>query len=361
MKEKKIAELTIPYAENYGSVLQAYALKKFISAYNTEVDVINYMPKYLENRYPLIIFNGNTLQSCFKAFLASVANLGYHIIKKYRFARFRNKYIMVSTKRINQMSELECYDYIIVGGDQLWNTRITENNTAFFLEGIKHAKKIAYSVSMGYRDRTVDEIEFYREHINNFDSIYIRENYDVEFISTIFEDREHLGYVLDPVLLVDKKVWEGMCYKKIIKERYILVYMFNNDEKVIDLAKKVGKEKNMHVYIIRDSYRKYSKEGFSNIKKVGPIEFVNLFNDAEYIVTNSFHGTVFSIIFEKNFNCIPYKGTEGRMLSVLELLNLTSATREEVVELNYKKANEIIKKEREKAKNYMADALEEMS
>ncbi|MGF0066307.1 polysaccharide pyruvyl transferase family protein [Lachnospiraceae bacterium SGI.085] len=360
MKKDKIAVLTIPTAENYGSVLQAYALKKFLCNHHIDADVINYLPEYLKHRYPLIAINKDSIFLCGKSFVSSILNFKYRIKKRIRFNEFRKEYIELSNEYVENIEVLNNYKCVMVGGDQLWNTRITKYNTDFFLKNVNVDKKIAFSVSMGYKDRTLEEDAFYQHYINNFDYIYVREKYDVDYLKNIVDNEKALGYVLDPTLLVEKDTWNQLCNsKRIIKQKYILVYMFNDDENVIKVAKQIKKALNIDIYVIRDSYRKYDKNGFVNLKNIGPLQFVRLFKDADYIITNSFHGTVFSIIFEKNFNCIPYHGTEGRMLSLLEILNLSDAVAEDIVELDYETANTVLQKERKKAIEIVEDRLGE--
>ena len=246
------------------------------------------------------------------------------------------------------MDEINLYDAIIVGGDQLWNTRITKYNKLFFLKNCMCKKKIAFSVSFGYSNRNSEENDFYKKYINNFDSVYVRETYDVSYISKIFKGNRY-NYVLDPTMLIDSKLWNECCRERIIREKYVLVYCFNNDEKVFETACNIRDQLGLPIYIISSSYRKKNKKGFYNISGVGPREFLTLIRDAEVIITNSFHGTVFSIIFKKKFCCIPYEGTEGRMTSLLKLLGLEEALEMKVNKLKYNKTDRIIQKEREKA------------
>lgn len=237
-KEIRVAELTIPNAENYGSVLQAYAMKEFLKEENLKIDIINYQPEYLKHRYSIIKIDNSSIRSIVKSLISSIINFKYRMKKKIKFHAFRKKWLELLKCKNNYEEKLSTYNMVFVGGDQLWNTRITKNNKVFFLDKININKKIAFSVSMGYSDRNSIENNFYKKYVNNFDYIYVRELYDVDYIKSIVDDEKKVGYVLDPTLLVEKSVWDRLLPSRIIKEPYILVYMFNNDLEVIKSAKK---------------------------------------------------------------------------------------------------------------------------
>lgn len=354
--KNKAAELTIPTAENYGSVLQAYALRSFLEEEGYDVDVINYEPEYLKNRYSLFKIDNSSFIKCFKTFISSSVNFYNKVLKKVRFRGFQKKYIGICNHKLDNIKELERYNTVFVGGDQLWNTRITNYNTDFFLDKLDIKNKIGFSVSMGYNDRTVEEVSFYKKYINNFNYIYVRENTDVGFLNSI-STLDNINYVLDPTLLVEKDIWIKLAKrsKRVIHKKYILVYIFNQDKNSILLIKKIGDTLRLPVYIIKNAFRKYDENGFINIKCVGPLQFVNLFSNAEYIVTNSFHGTAFSIIFEKNFNCIPYSGTENRMISLLNILKLQKALNNEMNIFDYSSVNSILDIERKRAREIIGE------
>ena len=359
MKRKQtIGVLTIPNAENYGSILQAFAMKIWFKENNCDVDVINYYPEYLKGRYSLFKIQKGNMERKIKSIIACYINLPFNIVKKVKFYRFRVNYIKINSERVTNASQISEYETVVVGGDQLWNTRITKKNKLFFLENCKCKNKIAFSVSMGYTDRTEEEKKFYEKYINNFDNIYIREKYDVNYINTIWNKKD-CEYVLDPTLLIDKNTWIKCCGDRIIKCKYVLVYSFNDDENIIQTAKKISIEKGLPIYIINSSFKKKNKYGFINLRGIGPKDFITLIRDAEYIITNSFHGTVFSIIFNKKFKCVPYLGTEGRMISLLSILNLETTLKDIDFNIDYDKVSDILENEKIKARKITQIFLKE--
>lgn len=359
MKKNCVGVLTIPNAENYGSVLQSYGQKIFLENFHVDVTVINYKPEYLNGRYRIINIDFSTVKRFIKSTASSLLNFGNSVIKKKKFNDFRKRYLELKKPDCKKIEQIKNFDAIVVGGDQLWNTRITKYNKCFFLDNCEIKQKIAFSVSFGYVDKSEEEDEFFRKYINNFDAIYTRENYDVNYVRSIFKS-ESVGYVLDPTLLINESEWDKISSKRLIKDDYILVYCFGEDSQIINTANRLKKKYKLDVYIINNSIKRVNKNNYINVRKVGPNDFVSLFKYAKYVVTNSFHGVAFSIIYKKNFKCIPYVGTEGRMISLVNLLKLDLSLDLEDLESNlvYSEANKMINAERKKAQDIIKKLLE---
>lgn len=358
---KRIGILTIPRAENYGSVLVSYAVQKLIDEIDIDNEIVDYVSPFLVGRYPLFKMRKNNGENMVVSAINGLLTYRMRKIKKKKFASFRRN-LRFSSSQINKSSEIEQYKLIVCGGDQIWNTRITHEDTAFFLDFCgSDTRKIAYSVSMGYSDRTRDEIEFYKKNIINFEEIGVREEDDVTFIQQIVGERCDVKCIIDPTLAIEKNIWKQFLTKRIINEPYILVYSMKRDEKIIEAAQGMGKRKKCKIYIIEEEWKKKNRDGFYTMAGMGPIDFLNLVFGAEFIVTNSFHGMAFSIIFEKQFRVSLFEGTEKRMLSLLRILGIKDAILCEEINYNYlidyKKVNDTLKQQQEKAKLFLARAL----
>ena len=357
---KKVGILTIPRADNYGSVLQAFAMQQFLDSFDIDNEIIDYVSPFLIGRYPLILIEKDSFKSVIKSFIRSILVLGFSICKKKRFCSFREN-IRFSQKTIYKSSDISEYDYYVVGSDQIWNTRITGADTTFFLDFVNDKKKkIAFAVSMGFQDRKTEEIRFYQKYLPSFSSIGVRENVDLEFVKTNADTNTHCEYIIDPTILINEKLWIDLIGSRIIKENYIFVYSFGRDERIVSTAKTLASQLGLKVYIIGDSWRKKNKDGFIYLKGTGPIQFLNYIAFADHIVTNSFHGTVFSVIFRKQVTSVPYPNTGNRMISFLELLSLNEAIYSDSAatnHLDYSKCSFSISEEREKAKRFLKEAL----
>ncbi len=322
----KIGVLTIPYAQNYGSVLQAYAMLKNLSRYG-EVSLVNYISPFLIGRYKIWNVDRKTIKTAIISFCASAVYFPILLRKRYKYNDFCVNYLKLDQSptldaaKINQ----EKYDLIIVGSDQIWNTRITHYDKAFFLDFIKgNKKKIAISPSLGYSNRDEEELDFYRNNMYDFDFVGIRERTDEGFVRENIKKDAKVTTIYDPTLYVSSDEWAELASscKRQIKDDYILVYAFGISEEIRKTINQLKCKQDLPVYVVADSWKKKNNDGYYYLSSVGPIEFLNLIKNSSYVVTNSFHGTVFSLIFEKEFFSIPYKGTESRVLSLLKDLNL---------------------------------------
>lgn len=315
--------LSVPRADNYGSVLQCYALQTALKGMGIDNEIIDYVSPFLVGRYKIWNSDSSSLKAWLKSNIKSFFMLGQEIRKKRKFEDFRNHYMRFSEKTVYDKRDIDTYATLICGSDQIWNTRITERDSTFFGDFIDTVtKKAAYAVSLGYTDRCEEEIAFYKRNMEGFSQIGVRESTDIEFVRQCTDGKVPVKHVLDPTLLLEKQDWQKFLVPKAQSKRYILAFIFMNDKKAVSAARELSDKMGLPVYTIGQGLRKYNQENFRVISGVGPIEWLNLINEAEFIVTNSFHGTAFSIEFEKQFMSIPYIGTENRMLSLLSLLGL---------------------------------------
>lgn len=350
--------LNVSKANNYGSVLQCYALQNSFDKIGIQNEIIDYISPFLIHRYKIWNVDSSSVKSWFISNFRSCLLFRKEMIRKLRFRRFRNIYLRYSEKTVFDKKDIEVYSRIICGSDQIWNTRITENDSTLFLDfGDIQTKKAAYAVSLGYTDRSRKEIDFYKKYISPFLYIGVRESMDVSFVKNCVQEYAHVEHVLDPTLLLEKKDWEIFISSKGKKEKYILAFIFQNNNDFIRAIKELSKEKKLPVYMIAQSVRRYNKENFKMISGVGPIEFLNLINKAEFVVTDSFHGTAFSIAFEKQFVSMPYKGTENRILSLLSLLGLEDRVFDGsfrcLRDIDYKNVIHLLEKERKKSIEFL--------
>lgn len=309
---KKVGILTFCKANNYGAMLQAAALQKYLIEKKYDVEFIN------------LNFNRIITDKDISNKETSPKSFFDKILIKYsrlRFKVFRRKYMNISSKEFNGDEEIQTseflYDFYVVGSDQVWNTDITNNTKAFFLNFVNE-HKISYAASYGKKELNENEKKWSKEELPKFDSISVREISAVEYLEENTEVKPKL--VCDPVFLLNKEQWINLLNLKNKKSnKYILVYYMEPSKNMINTINYFKDKLNINVKCICGGTKKISN--LQHLSKKGPIEFLNLINNAELIITNSFHAVAFSMIFEKNFVVVSHSKWNARLDSLLELAN----------------------------------------
>lgn len=300
---KQIGIITHHNSYNYGAALQAYATVLFLKDLGFAPQMINYYPEYLQGF--------GTYRKTFKELLISregiIKSILFTLIKtpsykklKKRFDKFALEKLPL-TKAYYSLEELEkdlpnC-DVFCSGSDQVWNNYYTHLfDGAYFLDFVPRGKKcFSFASSFGKEKFTVDEQFQLKEKLKKFEYISVREESGVNLV-------KGLGYdatlMLDPTVLVDTKIWIGLCKKPVMKKPYILVYQLHGDSNTFNVAKTYGKKANIPVISIITMYHQI-RPGCKNIIIPTLNEFLGLFRNAEYVFTDSFHGTVYSLLFRK--------------------------------------------------------------
>ncbi|MGN0505284.1 MAG: polysaccharide pyruvyl transferase family protein [Lachnospiraceae bacterium] len=309
-----IGVLTLHNATNYGAVLQTYALQHKLDELGIENEVIWYeCPKITEqHRIRKKWWNP----------------LGYEIKKRTqkKFQSFFSNNIRHSD-RIQGLQPFTGYDAYLVGSDQVWNMHLTGNDVTFFFEKMPPGvPKYSYAASMGNYRFTDDELQkrcF--SCLEEFAGISVREQSLAEYLNDemVHKAERNIEVHPDPVLLLEREEWEKKA-KHTQKGNYVLLYMIKRDYKLIQRAQSISKKMGIPVIWISDSLRHYRY--IKNRRCCSPEEFLGLFADSTYIVTNSFHGTAFSLLFQKPFVTVAFQ--EGkrveRIADLLDTVDLMS-------------------------------------
>ena len=314
----KLGIVTIFRAENYGAVLQCYALKKYLTKFYQNVTIVNYASKADRIGYN-ILYNGLLYNHRYLHYLIYLLKLPLFLNKKIlRKKLFQN---FINTHLCPLSSTSDYFDCLIYGSDQIlihYGKYFGGYDNVYWGDLLNSSKKIMYAASMGIiKSGTNDYIT---NHLKNFTSIAVREKKLADFLSQ-FTDKP-IEVVVDPTLLLDIDDWNDFCIKeRIVKEKYILVYNLNKINIVDKIADELSHQNRIKIINIYGNPRMY--EDVYSKSTYSPIEFVTLFRDAEYVVTSSFHGTVFSLIFKKQFY-VSQKNNVDRVLNILEHCDLQS-------------------------------------
>ena len=335
MKESRMRDnndigiITFHCADNYGAMLQAFALKSFLCRNGRKAEIILYEPPFLTGRHWWIPYIPDS------SFLKCLRNARWgwecHLQMRkdffrlrYNMKKFRKIYLNPNSQRKSffacQLRKLS-YQYYIVGSDQIWNPEITFGLQRVYFGDFKNKLKkkvISYGASLG--GDSLDEK--YNEKISkllcNLDAISVREETAIPYIKKFY--MRSVIAVLDPVFLLKKEEWENI--EKLPKrEEYILVYVTEFNEKLVDYAKKLSDIKGIQVIELRTCIGKTSDE-FMIEYTAGPSEFLGYIHKAAYVVTNSFHGVAFSIIYQKKFIAFPHSSRNTRICNLLRKYGL---------------------------------------
>jgi len=371
-KDKKIGIITYHSANNYGAMLQVYALQEIVKKYYKDVHIIDYRNKKVEDNYKILKFHGKNPIRLTKQLIQNLKNLPRNYRRNKKFVDFKNTYMQLSQNKYKSQIDLKQnapdYDVYITGSDQVWSTHITgELEDAYTLNfGKDTVKRISYAASIGKSKIEEKYQKQYQTKLAKMDCISVREEIAKEELQKFMQ--KDMEVVLDPTLLMDTKEWDKIAdqSQEKIEEEYILVYELLQDNTIKKIVEMLKEKTNLKVVSLKSC--SISKEDIYKDEYItGPIEFVSLIKHAKYVVTNSFHGTVFSLLYEKEFFAIPPQKTGARIISLLEKLKLRKriVTESEIEQLHleekidYKKVKEILEKERQQSIKFLVKSIED--
>ena len=294
----KIATITTHGALNYGAVLQAYALSTYLNGAGYHCEILDYRPNYVKESYRLI----KAPHSPSGVLLAGFQALHYQERKtrKQRFEQFQKEYLRTTYEKATQREELTAlaneFDLLICGSDQIWNPKLHHFDEAYFLSYPEiTVKRMAYAASFGQDSLDDDSKKEIARRIARIERFGCRE-FSAKKIVEELSGRD-AEIVLDPVFLLSAETWRSV--KKAFDHRdenYILGYFLSNPGHSIKAACSYAHSAGRKLYSIGFSPRDVGNDAV-NCYDLGPQEFLSAVDDAEMVVTNSFHATAFSIIF----------------------------------------------------------------
>lgn len=313
----KIGILTYHYGYNYGGVLQCYALQQTLKeiGYN-DVYVINCIPSRIKF-YLGGIPRKRSLNTIYNLYLRA----RYGSRCKIAFNEFRERYLKLTKyiKRKQLPKDIQSYDTLIVGSDQIWNYR-EQSNGMFFLdwEPPFKGRKIAYAPCCGKNEINEKYRNKLKKALNDFDFLSVRNSETLSFVEGITGRKAQI--VPDPTCLYDFK--ELLKRERLIKDRYIFAYILGDDinggnKRAISILKKKYPNRKVVASIIAYSNPQKIVWADKIIYDLSPVNWLNLIQNADFVYTDSFHGTIFSMKFNVPF--ITYYVEERRKARFLEL------------------------------------------
>jgi hypothetical protein len=319
----KVGVITFHSANNYGATLQAWALQKVLKDFGLDAGVIHYHPDIIDGLYdPMKGRRG--LKRLLKKFRLLL--VGRESLLRY------NKFQNFLKKRFHLLGDFKTYtelkaaglnlDAYITGSDQVWNpVHIGGFDPAYYLDFAEPGKKkLSYAASIGSDYIHPKYKENMRKSLSTFTGISIRESSIREAVQELTDVPVKL--VLDPTMLLVKEDYEEIKVKSPIKEPYILVYMIEKNSQVISLANMISISLGLPVLLRRPVKGQVNKLPPFYTADAG--EFLGLIEGASYVITNSFHGTVFSILYGRPFVSLLHSDTGSRVVDLLTELGLQS-------------------------------------
>lgn len=371
---KRIRIISYHNAHNFGAILQAFGLQETLKKIGyTNVLFMNYEPTYLRNRYnPLSKKNrtpkkGGILKKS-KWFIGYI----YFCFSSYR----RNYYFNKSIKRLLNQTKIkfneftpyvdEEIDILICGSDQIWNCDITGKIDSIFF-GKNIYKHLGYAISYAASSEltSMSNEQNIKEVISNLDNlqdISVRETQ----LKTILEQytQKTINVSIDPTLLAGAEIYHKISAKRKIKEQYILIYSYDaNDFLTQKAIKAIPNFQSYKKHIISLGPKTCGQALDKNLHSTISVEdFLSYFKYASYIITSSFHGLAFSLLFMKNFNVTYVPNKENRCKSLLEQIGLMNRFIDNTKPIiwdspDYTEININIEQLRSKSLNYLINAI----
>ena len=306
--------------DNYGSALQAYALQHTIKIMGGSPSTIYLKPKsYLLKfvRTYLIPTKYDKWGGKIKKAKADFSNRR----KTQKVKQFWND--QISLERVRCLKEAikksDSPVTFICGSDQIWNPQF-QPNTLFYLDspGLQKCLKFSYAASVAVDELTNKQIDYFKKTLSPFECISVREVTGKNLLEQIFDKTVRTD--VDPVLLEDREHWEKIKSNRFVGEKYILLYMLRPMPSLVDFAKRQAREKGLKLLYIGDFC--FDDIDILSCYDAGVEDFLSAIHSAEYVITNSFHATVFSTLFQKRFCSYAVSRTGSRVHDYLVNIGL---------------------------------------
>lgn len=367
----KIAVITRHAISNYGSLLQAIATQKIIEELGHRCEIIDYVRTDEEPEN----WEKNALSCKTEWNNNPIKKAAYLIMRKpesvkagKKFFKMQQQYLHL-TRRYSSLEELKNNppkaDIYMTGSDQVWGPVCNGSyDDAYFLSFAPNGKrKIAFAASMGKMKLNETAKKMFSEYLPSYSKIAVRENAAAEYLR---EQGLSCKTVLDPTLMIDGNAWRELAKtsKKKLKKKYILIYQIHNGKGLNAYSKEMSKRLGLPLIRVSPSFHQIIRSGkFIYLPNVA--DFLNLIDNASFIITDSFHGTAFAINFNTPFaEVLPDNGTSSRNVSILNLTGLNDriVTNSEALKalslsMDFINANKLLNQNRERSRNILNDML----
>lgn len=381
---KKIGIITYFYYYNYGTMLQAYALQFVMEKlgrgnYSAEIIDCRFDEKKLTRldilriRSKLIFYYIFGIRRVIKKAKEKRIYANYEAktsLRKKFFEKFLEDCCHLTPKTYGRSDDLypapPIFDIYVTGSDQTWSPKVGLRDSLFLGFAPDEKVRAAYAPSIGVASYSEEERQYVKEHLRKYQFVSCREKYGTDNLNPL--SPVSVETVLDPTLLVRSEEWRKIAVKPTFEGKYILCYFIGDRQYYRDYAKRLSKQLNLPLVFIPVSFMDFS-ENENLMWETGPREFLGLINNAEIVLTDSFHGTIFSINFNKTFySFIKHSGKKAmdnmRIVDILERMNLLDRLKENYYggdiafsPIDYSGTNSLLQAERANSESYIEKIL----
>lgn len=323
----RIGIVTIFDVPNYGTILQAYALRKSLQNIGNEVNIINYTRKNSWVEKHIAPSNPNRLTVlAHKLRLTSYGRFEAHLDE------FRKQYLGL-TKKYNTLEELENEDWgkfqmFITGSDQVWNSNYIYGDSVYMLSFVpKDVPKI--SIAASFAQKQLDEVFLskYKKALEQYKALSVREENGKNIIEKQLGINKNVKVIVDPTLLLSKEIWQGSFPSSLkLPSNYILFYMldyaFEPKPYIFEVAKYFQQKMNCQVFALVGYKRSANAAGvkMKNVSDSTIPEYIHYFKNASLVITSSFHGTAFALNFARPLvSVVPSNGDDRQTTLINQL------------------------------------------
>lgn len=381
----KVGIITIHKSNNYGACLQSYALWKYISSLGCDCEIIDLHrpihPDFIPSKKYVRLRTGKP--NLFRRALLFIKHrirrekakcvvpFSWSPELKTKFTEF-NSQIKLSRpyRSIDELYEMPPdYDVYVSGSDQIWNPKMPYCIEPYFLTFVNNdGRKISYASSVGIASLLPKEKEKYRQWLSSYDFISVRERTGVDLLQQI--TGLNVEQVCDPTMLLYKEQWELHKKPITIRKKYILLFSLVYDKEAVDSCIKLAEDSGCELIYLSVKLPLGDVRKYTVVTNAGPGEWLSYIQNAELIITDSFHGTVFSIILQtKNFYSYVMKGSKNgsRIINLLSAFGMDShLIRKFPMDsydvlmgngIDYHAVESVLEHERERCADYLKKAL----
>ena len=313
----RIYIITCNNAYNYGAVLQAYGLSKYLENEGHSCEIVNFVPPHLRK------ISKKYRKNIFAIIVRNILYWPDYSRSSKIFKDFRKKYL-TETKlcyNISDISELLKADLYICGSDQIWNPDM-ENGYCkeYYFDFKDRVNKISYAASIGKKIIDKNFLLFLKYELKDFSYITVREKRSVEDLKKVGVKSD---YVIDPVFLLSGGEWKELIQKENFKDQdYVLVYALHHIQKVYDYARKLAFKQRLKLYVISVEIREIFRGNDKFFWNPSVNDFISLFSSAKAVVSNSFHGISLAIIFRIPLHIFDTEKDDIRISNIVEIFKL---------------------------------------
>lgn len=345
----KIGIITFQETNNYGAILQNYALQHSLKKYGHDVETIDYRSRYISKPYKLLHLKKKGIAR----YLFGVMGYICYLPRQKRNSVFRQKINYSKPVKYEELVELnQDYDMFITGSDQVWNVNLTGHDDTYFLGFVAEKnKKNSYAASVGLSALSEQDKVWYNNKLSDFTDVLVRETSSVALLEPLLN--KSVKDVVDPVFLLDEEEWKSVM-NPVNMGDYILVYQLGISKAFVKYAVSCAKKYNCKLIFVPFPLVGFAKGKYKFTAGAGDV--LSYIAHAKYIITDSFHGTALSIIFNKKFTTLvsgTHSGVSSRLKDMLKKFGLENRIWIEGFDLDatidYKAVNRIVKVERQKA------------